>query len=196
MYGKLWNIQWVASFDTIALAIAFYESICIICLVVTKSSASYYQQYSGIQHERCNFHISFGQHCGTGLLHVKKCNFIHNGYITETIAKRGRKLKKRRKGQFQQSYLLASLTHRSSPKPADIQITAGNFEGEDITQNTSWRKLQEVKEVTRKVAEKALELVILFLEEWKENNPKSMVEWLVDDQKCIQHVFVCPAYTD
>ena len=127
---------------------------------------------------------------------MKTCHFIHNGYITKTIAKGGSKLKKRRKEQFQHPYLLASSTHRSSPKLADIQITAGNYEGEHITYNTSWRKLQEVKEVTRKVAEKAFELVIPFLEEWKENNPWSMVEWVVDDQKCIQHVLVCLAYKD
>ena len=101
----------------------------------------------------------------------------------ETIANGGRKLKKRRKGQFQQSYILASLTHRSSPKPADIQITAGNYEGEDLTYNTSWRKCQEVKQVSTKVAEKTFELVISFLEEWKENNPQSMVEWVVDNHK-------------
>ena len=65
----------------------------------------------------------------------------------ETIAKGGRKLKKRRQGQFQQSYILASSTHISSPKPADIQITAGNYEAEDLTHRTSWRKCQEVKEV-------------------------------------------------
>ena len=105
-------------------------------------------------------------------------------------------MKKRRKGQFQLSDLLASMTHRSSPKPADTQETTGNYEGEDITYSTSWRKLLEVKEVTTKVAEKAFELVIPFLEEWKENNPQSMVEQLVDNQKCIQHVFVCLAYTD
>ena len=66
------------------------------------------------------------------LLHMKKCNVLHNGFITETTAKDGWKFKKRRKGQFHQSYVLASLTHKSSPKPADIQITAGNYEGEDL----------------------------------------------------------------
>ena len=44
--------------------------------------------------------------------------------------------------------------------------------------------------------EKAFELVIPFLQEWKENNPQSMVVWVVDDNKHIQHVFVCPGYTD
>ena len=83
-------------------------------------------------------------------------------------SKSGRKLKKRRKQQFQQSYILESTTHKSSPKPADIQITAGNYEGEDLTNNKSWRKCQEVKEVSTKVAEKAFELVIPFLEERKE----------------------------
>ena len=51
----------------------------------------------------------------------------------EAVAKGGRKWKKRRKGQFQQSYLLASSTHHSALKLADIQITAGNYEGEHIT---------------------------------------------------------------
>ena len=131
----------------------------------------------------CNFHISSGQHCGTGLLHMKKYNFLHNGYTMETIAEGGRKLKKRRKRQFQQSYIPVSLTHKSSPKPAEIQITARNYEGEDLTYNSSWRKCQEVKQASTKDAEKAFELVILFLEEWKENNPQSMEEWVVDNQK-------------
>ena len=95
-------------------------------------------------------------------------------------------MKKRRKGQFQQSYILASLTHKSSPKPADIQITAGKYEGEDVIFNTSWRKCQEVKEVSTKVAEKAFELVIPFLEEWKENNLQLLtVEWVVIHNKQI-----------
>ena len=53
-----------------------------------------------------------------------------------------------------------------------------------------------MKEVTRKVAEKAFELVIPFLEEWKENNLNSTVEWLVDAHNQIEQVFICPAYTD
>ena len=93
-------------------------------------------------------------------------------------------MKNRRKGQFQQSYILASLTHQSSPKPADIQITPGKYEGEDLTYNTSWRKCQEVKEVSTKVAEtKAFELVIPFFKEWKGHNPQSTVEWVVDNKK-------------
>ena len=55
---------------------------------------------------------------------------------------------------------------------------AGNYEGEDITYNMSWRKLQEAKAVSKKVARKAFELVIPFLEDWKDNNLESTVEWL------------------
>ena len=46
----------------------FYESSYNICLAVTKSSANHYQQYSRKQHSGCNFHVSFGQHHGSGLL--------------------------------------------------------------------------------------------------------------------------------
>ena len=89
-----------------------------------------------------------------------------------------------------------SSTHKSSPRPADIQVTAGNYEAEDLRYNTTWRKLKEVKEVSTKVAEKSFELLIPFLEEWKDMNPGSIVEWHVDDRKHIQHLYVCPEYTD
>ena len=55
----------VHSFNMIALAIALYECICNIHLVVMKSSAHNYQQYSCKQHLGCNFCISFGWHHGT-----------------------------------------------------------------------------------------------------------------------------------
>ena len=66
----------VHPFDTTALAIAFYKSTCSIHLVVMKSSAHNYQECSCKQHLGCNFHISFGQHHGTGLLHMKKMQFF------------------------------------------------------------------------------------------------------------------------
>ena len=50
--------------------------------------------------------------------------------------------------------------------------------------------------VSKNGARKAFELVILFLEDWKENNQGSTVEWVVDEKKCIQHIFICPRYTD
>ena len=60
MYGYLQNWNRIHSFDMIALAIAFYESTCSICLVVTKSLAHNHQQYSCKQHLGCNLCISFG----------------------------------------------------------------------------------------------------------------------------------------
>ena len=159
----------VESFETIAMAIAFYESSYNLSLTVMKSSANHYRQYSCKQHSGCNFHVSFDQHHGSGLLHQKKCNFLHSGSTMEVVAKGGRKWKKRRKGHFQQSYLLAGAsTHHSVLKLAIIRIMAGNYQGEGITYNMSWRKLQEVEAVSKKVARKAFELVIPFLEDWKE----------------------------
>ena len=112
----------VESFETIALAIAFYESSYNVHLTFTESSANHYQHYSCKQHSGCNFHVSFGQHHGSGLLHQKNCIFVLSGSSMEVVAEGGRKWKKRRTGQFQQSYLLASLTHCSVPKPANIQL--------------------------------------------------------------------------
>ena len=52
-----------------------------------------------------------------------------------------------------------------------------------------------VKAVSKKVARKALELVILFLEDWKENHLESTVEWVVDEQKCFNTFLteICPS---
>ena len=92
---------------------------------------------------------------------MKTCYFIHCGNIIESIVKGGLKFKKWRKGQLQQSDVLASSTHKSSPKPSNIQITVGNYEGEDLRYNTM-EGIKKVKEVSMKVAEKALELVIPY----------------------------------
>ena len=61
----------VESFETIALAIVFYESSYNMHLAVMKSSTNHHQQYSCKQYSGFNFHVSFGQHHGSGLLHQK-----------------------------------------------------------------------------------------------------------------------------
>ena len=65
----------------IALAIAFYEYTCNVCLDVTKSSAHNYQQYSCKQHLGCTFHVLFGHHHSTGLLHMKNAIFYTMGLL-------------------------------------------------------------------------------------------------------------------
>ena len=64
---------------------------------------------------------------------MTKCHFIHCGIEVASTAKGGRKWKRQRKGQYEQSYVLASSTQKSTPRPADLQITAENYEGEDLT---------------------------------------------------------------
>ena len=35
-----------------------------------------------------------------------------------------------------------------------------------------------------------------FLEEWKDVNPGSTIDWKVDWENSVEHVFVCPHYTE
>ena len=51
------------------------------------------------------FHLEEKRH--TGLLEMKKCHFIHSGAEVGDKTKGGQKWKRRRKGQFQESYVLA-----------------------------------------------------------------------------------------
>ena len=127
---------------------------------------------------------------------MKKCHFIHLGTKVSAKAKDGWKWKRRRKGQFQQSYVLASSTHKSTHKLADLQITVENYEGEELDYNTAYRKVDEVNKVDMKVTMKSFKLLIPFLQEWQERNPSSTVDWSVDSNNHIEHVFACPPYTE
>ena len=66
-----------------------------------------------------------------------------------------------------------------------------NYKGEDLNYNTAYPKVQEVSQVEMMVASKAFELFIPLLEEWKDVNPHSTVDWKVDDENSVEHVFVC-----
>ena len=46
------------------------------------------------------------------------------------------------------------------------------------------------------VAAKSSDFLIPFLEEWKDVNPGSTVDWKVDCENSVEHVFVCPHYTE
>ena len=105
----------------------------------------------------------------------EKSHFIHSGADVGNTAKGGRKWKKRRKGQFQQSYVLASSAHKSTPKPADIQIIVETYEGEDLQYNRAWKKVPEVNHIQMKVSVKSFKLLIPFLEEGQDMNPGSTV---------------------
>ena len=62
--------------------------------------------------------------------------------------------------------------------------------------NTAYQKVQEVNQVEMMVAATSLELVILFLEEYKDVNPVSTVDWKVNCENSVEHVFICPRYTE
>ena len=110
--------------------------------------------------------------------------------------KGGQKWKRRRKGHFQQLYVLASSTHKSIPKLAAIQVTVENCKGEALDYNTLYRKVDEVNKIDTKVSVKSFELIIPFLQEWQEMNPGSTVDWSVDSDSHIEHIFVYPHYTE
>ena len=46
------------------------------------------------------------------------------------------------------------------------------------------------------VAAKSFELLIPFLEEWKDVNPGSTVDWKVNHENSVEYAFVCLHYTE
>ena len=46
------------------------------------------------------------------------------------------------------------------------------------------------------VAGRSLELLTPFLDEWKDMNPGSTADWKVDHENSVEHVFICPHYTE
>ena len=71
-----------------------------------------------------------------------------------------------------------------------------NYEGEDLNYNTAYQKVQEVNQVIMMVAAKSFELLIPFLEEWKDVNPGSTIDWKVNWENSVAHIFVCLHYTE
>ena len=71
-------------------------------------------------------------------------------------SKGGKEVEEMKKGQYEQSCVLASSTHKSTPKPADLQSMVENCEGEDLNYNTAYQKVQEVNQVEMMVAAKSL----------------------------------------
>ena len=45
------------------------------------------------------------------------------------------------------------------------------------------------------VAAQSFKLLILFLEKWKDVNPGCTLNWKVNHENSVEHVFVCPHYT-
>ena len=154
------------TFENIVLAISFYESRYNFQLVIQKSTSDSYPQYRCKQDEGCPFYVSFGRKRSTGLLEMKNYHYIHSGTEVVDKAKGGQKWKRRRKGLFQDSYVLASSTHKSTPKSVDLQITVENYKGEHLDYNKAYWKVEEVNKVKTKVAVKSFELLIPFLQEW------------------------------
>ena len=73
---------------------------------------------------------------------------------------------------------------------------AENYEAEDLNYNTAYQKVQEVNQVETMVAAKSFELLIPFLEEWKDVNPGSTVHWKVNHENSVELVFISPHYTE
>ena len=81
--------------------------------------------------------------------------------------------------------MLASSTHKSAQKPADLKITTKNYEGKDIQYNHAWRKLQEANDMQTTAAAESFDLLILFLlflKEWKDVNLRFTMDWWVDEE--------------
>ena len=74
------------------------------------------------------------------MLEMEKCHLIHCGIKVASTANGGRKYKRQRKGQYKQSFVLASSTHKLTPRPADLQIMVENYEGKDLNYNTAYQK--------------------------------------------------------
>ena len=70
------------------------------------------------------------------------------------------------------------------------------YEGEDLNYNMAYHKVREVNQLEMMVAAKSFELLIPFLEEWKDVNPGSTVDWNVDHENSVEHLFICSHYTE
>ncbi len=170
-----------------------YENWSGFSLAIKKSEeARQYRNYRCVQHTECYFRANFG-------FRKKDCKYIlrsydlrHNGMDRGPFAKGGRKQKQRRKGIYNESIQSVLLVKSGEPNPQDIRKAAMNIQNQDPTYNQAYRALQEYKEEEMETAA-IYQLLIPYLDEFKNRNPGSGVFYERDDEDRIDRFFVCPA---
>ncbi len=153
--------------------------------------ARLFRRYNCVQHKNCTFRASFGIRKSDCKIVLKRYNLQHCGMSRGLLTKANRKQKQRRKGMYKESIRTVEMVKSGEPNPKDIIKAAMNIQNEVPTYNQAYRACKEYKEEDLET-EELYQLLLPYLEEFKDRNPGSGVFYEKDDEGRIDHLFVCP----
>ena len=169
-----------------------YEDMSGVRLVIVKSTDTS-RNYVCRTHISCPFNARFGTTRNSGKITLKqsKCNIKHSSNKAPDHA-RGRSHKKRLKGRLDEALANIVKNKKKEPTPHDLIVSTATANGKTTTYNQAYRYLQKVKETRWDHGDKSYELLIPYLDKFKELNEGSTVEYETDADFTIKRVFVCP----
>ena len=185
-----------ATFDQIDAAVREYEETSGICLGIVRSAVGKFRLLGCKEHVGCVFRLRFRCRERDNTIQLKTYHLQHTGTRRGPRAKGGRRWKKRTRGLMKDVVARVLATKSEPPVPADIIKTAATMCGEDIKYFPAWRKLQKEGHLSRSKAAKAFQLIPPYLQQFKKLNLGSTTDVMVDEQKRVLRLFVCPGLVD
>jgi hypothetical protein len=171
-----------------------YEEMAGFRLIIRNSDESS-RIYRCGSHDKCCFRAKFGKpRLGHKIVLKEKWTYpFHSGKLNPPTAK-GRAYKKRLKGRIEDSVDHAHNTQHTTPAAKDVMVTAGNYHAFEATYKQAYRAMQSVSKSKIEDDVSSFQLIIPYLERFKELNEGSTVDYEIDEGGHINRFFVCPAF--
>jgi hypothetical protein len=144
-------------------------------------------------HKNCTFYASFGPRRGNKKLILKNRNLYHGGIDKFGLAADGRRLKNQISEYIEPTIEQVELIKSSKPITNDIIKATKALAGKTPTYNQAYKVLSKHQEDERFGDTQNYKLLIPYLQEFKQRNNNSIVNWDRDNNKAITNLFVCPS---
>ena len=191
-----WKQQVFDSLDDVLPLVSTYEKQTGNRLRCVRSERHKYRHYQCSAHENCTFQVFFGRRRKDGRYLLKKLHNKHQGVHSAARAKDGRRWKERRVGQLDDVVVQVLKTKKDPPIPADVVKTAATKKGEVVSYNAAYRALNAESKVESEEQKRGFQLVIPYLEKFKEENPGSFVSYARNDDLTLKWLCIFPSFID
>jgi MULE transposase domain len=155
--------------------------------------SKFYQEYICNSHQNCPFFCRFGPSKREATtIRAKKHIIHHKGPPMSKLSMDGkRKRKQRLKGILKDTLQQVSLVKDDKPIPKDVVKAAANVSGDLFTYNQGYRAIKAEDVEYDRYDMYSFQLVVPYLDQFKELNPGSQVHYTLDNGK-LDSVFICP----
>jgi hypothetical protein len=154
-----------------------------------------FREYVCNSHIECPFFCRFGPSKRESIrIKEKRNNLNHNGMVKSKVCVDGmRKLKQCIKGFLNDTLDKVTMVKNDDRIPKDVIKAAANVSDEVVTYNNCFCALKADKERNYVTVMESYNLIIPYLNQFKELNEGAKVHYVVEDGR-IERLFLCPNF--